>query len=147
MGGLSGGWRVDFPHHDCDKLFALAVDIESYPRFLPWCRSARIRHHDGNVLQVENRFGAGPLQINFRSRAVLDRPHSLEITSSDGPFHSFALTWRFEPLGTTGGRVVAQYRMELRSGLMQSLAHLSLGEIERRVVRNFTERVRAVYGR
>ncbi len=147
MTALAGGWAVDFPHHDQEQLFALAVDIESYPRFIPWCRLARIRSRHGNRLDVDNLFGAGPIQARFRSRAEFDPPHRLDITSRDGPFRHFQLIWMFQPLETGGCRVVADYRMELRSGLLQSLAHLSLVEVERRVVLKFRDRVRAVYGR
>jgi coenzyme Q-binding protein COQ10 len=144
---LAGGWVVEFPHHDQARLFALAVDIESYPRFIPWCRLARIRSRDGNRMEVDNLFGAGPIQARFRSHAEFDPPHRLDITSRDGPFRHFHLTWEFQPLETGGCRVRADYRMDLRSGLLQSLAHLSLPEVERRAVLKFKERVRTVYGR
>ncbi|CAA7614556.1 type II toxin-antitoxin system RatA family toxin [Magnetospirillum sp. SS-4] len=144
---LAGGWVVDFPHHDQTQLFALAADVESYPRFIPWCRLARIRRRDGNLLEVDNLFGAGPVQARFRSAAEFDPPHRLDITSRDGPFRHFRLTWVFETIETGGCRVRADYRMELRSGLLHSLARLSLPEMERRVVQNFKDRVRAACGR
>lgn len=147
MSRLAGGWVVEFPHHDPAHLFALAVDIESYPRFIPWCRLARIRRRDGGRLEVDNLFGAGPIQARFQSVAEADPPHRLEITSRDGPFRAFRLCWVFEPLAGDGCRVKADYQMELRSGLLHSLARLSLPEVERRVVQKFKERVRAVYGR
>ena len=147
MTPLAGGWTVDFPDHDAEQLFAVAVDIESYTRFIPWCRLARIRRREGNILEVDNLFGAGPLQARFRSRAEFDSPRRLDITATDGPFRLFHLGWRFEPRHGGGCRVVARYSMELRSGLLHSLARLSLSEVERRVVRNFKDRVRVVYGR
>jgi coenzyme Q-binding protein COQ10 len=147
MSKLEGGWMVDFPHHAAPQLFALAVDVESYPRFIPWCRLTRIRHREDNRLTVDNLFGAGPVQARFQSIAEFDPPHRLKISSHDGPFRSFHLNWVFEPLADSGCRVKADYHMELRSGLLQSLARLSLSEVERRVVQKFKERVRAVYGR
>ena len=147
MSALIGGWRVDFPHHDEEQLFAVAVDVESYPRFLPWCRLAHIRRRMGDSLEVDNLFGAGPVLARFRSHAEFDRPHRLDITARDGPFRLFHLGWRFEPGEHGGCRVTADYRMELRSGLLQGLARLSLPEVERRVVDSFKARVRTVYGR
>ena len=146
MTALTGGWRMDFPHHNAEQLFAVAADVEAYPRFLPWCRLARIRRQDGNGLEVENLFGAGPMQFRFHSHAQLDPPHGLDITAHDGPFRQFHLNWRFTPLGESGGRVVAEYRMELRSPLLQTLARLSLPDMERKVVQRFKERVRTVSG-
>ncbi len=144
MSVVAGAWVVDFPHLDRARLFAVAADIESYPRFIPWCRLARIRQRDGNRMEVDNLFGAGPIQARFRSHAEFDPPNRLDITSRDGPFRHFHLTWRFLALGAEGCRVEADYRMELRSGLLQSLAQVSMTEIERRVVQRFKERVRAV---
>ena len=33
-----------------DQLFELVADIERYPEFLPWCRAARIRKREGDVI-------------------------------------------------------------------------------------------------
>ena len=149
MSALVGGWHVDFPHHSCDQIFALAVDIESYPRFIPWCGQARIRQRLDDRLEVDNVFGSGPFQAHFQSTAELDPPHGLTITSDNGPFRQFKLQWKFEPLAEDGQgcRVRARYRMELRSALLHSLAAMTLPPMEHKVVHNFKERVRQVYGR
>jgi coenzyme Q-binding protein COQ10 len=143
---LAGRFRTDFPHLDCDRLFALAADIESYPGFIPWCRRARILERDGCCWLVENHFGAGPVDVRFHTTARPRPPEELEITASDGPFRSFRLLWRFLPLPGGGCRVEAGYRMSLRSPLLQGLAMLSMHEVERRVIRNFHDRARSVYG-
>ncbi|MGE5503320.1 MAG: type II toxin-antitoxin system RatA family toxin [Actinomycetota bacterium] len=143
---IRGGWSIDFPRLDAARLFALAVDIESYPQFLPWCRSARVRRRDGGVLDVDNHFGAGPLDVRFCSRAVAEEPTRLEITSEDGPFRRFRLVWLFEPQADGGCRVLADYELSLRSPLLQSLARLSMPELERKVARRFRDRARMLYG-
>jgi len=147
MRPLTGGWRVELPELSPAQIFALAVDIESYPRFLPWCRLARITRRGEGELEVENRFGAGPLLAGFHSTARFEAPDRLEITAKDGPFRSFRLLWRFEPLPPEGCRVIAQYSMELRSPLLHGMAALSLPGLEREVVSRFKGRVRAIYGR
>ncbi|CCG41071.1 type II toxin-antitoxin system RatA family toxin [Magnetospirillum molischianum] len=143
---LAGQWSLDFPTHSCEQLFNIAVDIESYPRFLPFCRTARIRHRHGNVLDVDNAFGAGPIQAHFQTRAVFDPPHRLEITSRQAPFTLFRLIWSFTPLPGGGCRVNAAYHVALRSSLLQSLARLSLPEFERRVLSGFRHQVSVVSG-
>jgi coenzyme Q-binding protein COQ10 len=143
---IRGGWSADFPRFDAAQLFAMAVDIESYPHFLPWCRAARVRRRDGDALEVDNHFGAGPVDVRFRSRAQGVAPERLEITSADGPFRRFRLLWRFEPLDGGGCRVHAEYEMSLRSALLQSLARLSMQDMERKVARRFRDRARMLYG-
>ena len=145
---LAGLWSLDFPNHACEALFAVAVDIESYPRFLPWCRAVRItrRGPDGLPRRVENLFGAGPVVARFESHAEPEPPHRLVIRAEAAPFRRFSLDWRFDPLPDGGCRASAAYHIELRSAVLQSLARLSLPEVERRVVQAFRDRVRLVHG-
>jgi coenzyme Q-binding protein COQ10 len=143
---LVGRIGADFPRLDCAQLFALASDIESYPQFIPWCRSARIVDRQPGLWLVENHFGAGPVDVSFHTQARPAPPDELEITSEDGPFRSFRLVWRFTNLPGGGGRVRADYRISLKSPLLQGLAAFSMPEVERRVMRNFKDRAASVYG-
>lgn len=139
--GLNGRFAVDIPGLAAAQLFAIASDIEAYPSFIPWCRSARVLETDGAVRQVENHFGAGPVDLRFGSRAEADPPQSLTITSEDGPFRSFRLDWTFRE-----GQVEARYHISLRSPLLQGLAAFAMPEVERRIVSQFRQRVKTLYG-
>jgi len=138
---LSGRFAADFPGLAAAQLFAIASDIESYPLFIPWCRSARVLSDDGAVRQVENHFGAGPVDMRFFTRAEADAPRTLCITSDDGPFTRFRLDWRF-----ADGRAEADYSIALRSPLLQGLAVFAMPEVERRIVSQFRQRVKALHG-
>lgn len=138
---LRGRFAADFPGLAATQLFAIASDIESYPLFIPWCRSARVLSTDGTVRQVENHFGAGPVDMRFFTRAEADAPHALSITSEDGPFRSFRLDWTFRE-----GHVEARYHISLRSPLLQGLAAFAMPEVERRIVSQFRQRVVALHG-
>ena len=145
MGPATGRFTADFPAYAPAQMFALAADIERYPEFIPWCRQARVLSRDGGALEVENHFGAGPIDAAFRTRAFAEPPHTLTITTADAPFRRFELAWRFEQWGA-GCRVVAEYALELRSPVVQVLARLALPEAERKVVRRFRERAAEIYG-
>ncbi|MCA1908729.1 MAG: type II toxin-antitoxin system RatA family toxin [Magnetospirillum sp.] len=138
---LRGRFAADFPGLAASQLFAIASDIESYPRFIPWCRSARVLAADGAVRRVDNHFGAGPVDMRFVTRAEADEPRALSITSDDGPFRSFRLDWRF-----ADGHVEADYSIALRSPLLQGLAVFAMPEVERRIVSQFRQRVEALHG-
>jgi coenzyme Q-binding protein COQ10 len=142
---LTGRMQADFPGLTPAQLFAVAADIESYPAFIPWCRSARIVERTDGVWRVENHFGAGPVDVTFTSLAHLASPDRLEITATDGPFRDFRLVWCFEALPNGGARATAEYRLALKSPLLQGLAALSMGEVERRVLHNFRARAKEVY--
>lgn len=146
MRPIAGRFAADFPEYGCEELFALAADIEHYPAFIPWCRRARIIARHGDVLEVENHFGAGPVDAAFRTRALPEPPHRLDISSDQSPFRSFQLVWHFTPMDATGCRVEAEYHMVLRSPLLHGLARLTLAEAQRKIVQRFRDRARALYG-
>ena len=126
-----------------EALFTLVADVEGYPAFLPWCRGVRVLADDGaGTRVVENRFGAGPFEARFVSRATAEPPRRLTIASSDGPFRALALEWRF-----TDGQASGEYSMTLRSPLLHGLARMALPEMERRVVARFQRRAAALGGR
>nr|WP_249209178.1 type II toxin-antitoxin system RatA family toxin [Magnetospirillum sulfuroxidans] len=138
--GLNGRFSVDFPRLTARQLFDIAADVEAYPSFIPWCRSAKITATDGDIRMVENHFGAGPVDLRFVTKAEATPPHRLIITSDDGPFRAFALDWRF-----ADGQVRAEYRITLRSPLLQGLASLAMPEVERRIITQFRHRAAALH--
>lgn len=145
MKPLSGRFAADFPRWSPGQMFRLAADIERYPAFIPWCKSARVLSEDGVERVVDNHFGIGPVDMRFLSRAVTRAPDSLDIIAADGPFENFRLIWRFTA-ATTGCRVEADYEIAFRSPMLHGLAGIVIHEVERRVLRRFEERAAEVYG-
>ncbi|HEY5293649.1 MAG TPA: type II toxin-antitoxin system RatA family toxin [Burkholderiales bacterium] len=128
------------------QLFDLVADVEKYPQFLPWILSSRILRREQNAVWVEMILGIGPLQQHFNSQAVLHRPHTIEITSSDAPFHWFRQQWQF----TTDheGRTVVGYSYDfsLRSQILDLIPPAVLDQAVRATLDAFEQRARQVYG-
>lgn len=144
---FTGGWSMVFPHRAPEELWTVAADVEAYPRFVPWCREARIlRRLDGQRLKVDNVYGTGPVRFRFRTIAELDPPRGLVIRSNDGPFRAFRLAWRFQSLPEGGCEAAAAFEARLHSNLLQSLMRLSWREAERRIIDAFRRRVVELYG-
>ena len=106
-----------------EQLFDLAADVECYPEFLPWWIAARVRKREGNVYFSDQVVGFGVFRERFGSKTVLHRPGRIDVTSTDGMFQNFSLTWLFGPLPDNGCRVELQVDLELRSNLVQNLFH------------------------
>ena len=47
------------------EMFELVSDIESYPRFLPWCRGARILSRDVDEVRASIEFAVGGVTWSF----------------------------------------------------------------------------------
>lgn len=100
-----------FMPYSCGQLFALVLDIEKYPEFVPGYRKARIICEEGGALTVEQEIGFGPATFRFRSRAEYVEGQRIFIHALDGPFRRFEVDWHFEP-GEQGCQVTARTRHE-----------------------------------
>jgi coenzyme Q-binding protein COQ10 len=138
-------WEREFPRFKPEQLFALVSDVESYPTFMPACLDARILERNDRVWRVENIFGVGPLQTRFISTAELDPPGRLDISSCDGPWRDFRMSWQFQPSGA-GCRVSCTSSMEFRSPLWGTLAKISESKMEERIIAAFEARAEALLG-
>ena len=133
--------RLPYP---ASALFDLAAAVEGYPHYLPGWISARITGEQAGVRHAEQCVGVGPVRMRFRSTAVLDRPHSIEVTSDDPQFRRMRFSWRFDGEQDPGCRVCLSIELELRSRLLQrGLEHLA-PMAAREVLRAFERRARQV---
>jgi len=131
--------------YTCDQLFALVLDIERYPEFVPGYRAARILRRDAQALEVEQRAGFGPLTIAFRSRAEFRAPARIHIHASDGPFRRLEVTWSFTPEDAGGCRVSADTCYEL-SGLLAPMVRGGMALFAPRLLDAFALRAARLYG-
>lgn len=103
----------------CEQVFALAADIERYPEFLTGWISARIMQREATICHVDQEVRFGPIRLRFKSTAVLQRPKRIDVTSTDGPFKYFGLSWVIAANSSGGCRISIEASVELQSGILQ----------------------------
>jgi len=128
-----------------EQLFDLVADVDKYPRFLPWCVGARVRHRTDRELISDLTIGFGPFRESFTSRVALDRPRSVLVTYENGPFRYLNNQWDFAP-HDVGTEVAFFVDFEFRSRILQSAIGVVFKEAVRRMVNAFRKRARDVYG-
>jgi coenzyme Q-binding protein COQ10 len=121
------------------------VDVDKYPRFLPWCVGARVRHRTDAHLICDLTIGFGPFRESFTSRVTLDRPRRVSVTYENGPFRYLNNQWGFAP-HEAGTEVAFFVDFEFRSRLLQSAIGVVFKEAVRRMVNAFRKRAYEVYG-
>jgi len=90
--------RSAIVEHSAGEMFALVDDIESYPRFLPWCRAAKVEERTAGEVQATLSVGMRGLNQIFSTRNELRAPEAMDMRLVKGPFRHFAAAWRFKPL-------------------------------------------------
>jgi coenzyme Q-binding protein COQ10 len=127
------------------QVFDLAADIEKYPQFLHGWMAARITQRDGNVWLVEQTMGLGPLQLKFTSKAVLDRPRRIDVTSTEEPFRQYSFSWQISELSTGGCHIGIAAQFEFRSMFLQVAANKLAPAMIADTLTSFERRAHALY--
>jgi ribosome-associated toxin RatA of RatAB toxin-antitoxin module len=131
--------------HSAGALFALVEDIESYPQFLPWCRSVRVeRGAEGTRAQLE--VGVGGLRQSFTTRNENQPGRAIDMRLVEGPFRRFTAAWRFDPLGQDACRVEFSMEYEFASRALGRLLEPLFESIANSMVEAFSRRADALHG-
>jgi ribosome-associated toxin RatA of RatAB toxin-antitoxin module len=88
--------------HTREQMFDLVNDVEQYPKFLHWCRAARVDLVQGNTVEATLEIGALGFHQSFRTRNTLARPERIGIDLVSGPFRRLRGEWRFAALPDGG---------------------------------------------
>lgn len=130
------------------QLFGLVADVEKYPEFIEWFVAVRIRHRDGNTLDVDQVVRFKGLRARFLTRAILDPPRRIAITAEEPRFKRFDQLWTFAPAPQTGTIVDYASTLELRSSLLQHAMQALFDErqVAQATVDAFARRAAQIYG-
>jgi coenzyme Q-binding protein COQ10 len=136
--------RKQLPY-SAQQLYELVADIESYPKFLPWCVAARNRSRNGNVLVSDLMIGFKMFRERFTSEVTLNDGR-IDVAYREGPFKYLTNHWIFEaqPDGST---IIDFYvDFEFRSKMLQSIVGALFNEAVKVMVGAFEKRARQLYG-
>ena len=134
-----------FPY-TAGQMFDLAADIERYPEFLPHWPRATIRRREGNVLYVLQEIDLGIRRLRFESRAVLERPDRLCVSSEALPFRSMLVDWRFVPDGQASV-ITLTIEIEMLSPVMEIVAGKLIRLMMLDVLDRFQQRAALLFAR
>lgn len=128
------------------QMFDLVNDVDSYPRFLPWCRSAAVLDKRDDWRRARIEMAKGPLHRSFTTRNEFDPGQRIRIRLEDGPFRKLAGDWHFEETPGGGCRVTLDLEFEFAGLLLQRAFGPVFNQIASTLVDSFCSRARAIYG-
>ena len=127
------------------QIYALINDIESYPLFLPWCKSAHVESRTETEVLATLNVRHGPLQLEFTTRNQLLPTSRVNMLLERGPFSHLEGTWLLTPIGDAGCRVELQMQFEFAVGIMSSVLTPLFAQTSASLVDAFVARAREVY--
>lgn len=128
------------------QMFDLVNDIESYPRFVPWCRAAWLVERSDSELKARLTLAKGKIEKSFTTRNRL-RPHDrIDVSLVEGPFRHLDGHWQFAP--TDGGtRIILDLEFELKNRLWKAALGPVFAQVANTLVDAFVRRAAEVYDR
>ncbi len=128
------------------QMFTLVNDMEAYPDFLPWCRSARILSHTEEEMCGEMEVARAGIRQRFSTCNRLVKNERIEIHLREGPFHKLHGTWVFNALAEDACKVELTMEFEFAGRLIDRAFGAFFSHIAATLVDAFCKRAGEVYG-
>jgi ribosome-associated toxin RatA of RatAB toxin-antitoxin module len=124
--------------------YELVEDVESYPKFLPWCVAATVGERSEGRTVATLTVGAKGLRQSFTTENRNLPGRSIEMRLVEGPFKHLAGAWRFTPLTSEATKVEFSLEYEFSSRVIAAALGPIFAHIADSTVEAFTRRAIAL---
>jgi ribosome-associated toxin RatA of RatAB toxin-antitoxin module len=128
------------------KMFELVNDVESYPQFLPWCRSGRLISRDERELCGEIEVARAGVSQKFSTCNRLYPYERIDLRLREGPFKRLDGSWRFDALREDACKISFVMEFEFSGRLINAAFGAVFAQIADNLVDAFCQRARELYG-
>ena len=134
--------REEVISHSAIKIFNIVIDIESYPKYIPWCTKMVINQRKKNEIfadmYVKYKF---ILAQKFRSHVKFDKNNlTIETSYIEGPLKNLTTKWKFEEIDKKNSKIFFDVNFEFNSYLHQKIAETFYPLIENKMIDSFRKR-------
>src|SRR5215831_12662321 len=126
--------------HSAAELYALVEDVESYPRFLPWCLASTVHERTAHATRATLTVGLRGVRQSFTTQNANRPGEAIDLRLVEGPFKAFAAGWRFTPLGPEACRIDFSLDYEFASRALGRLLEPLFDRIANTMVDAFARR-------
>ena len=135
-------YRQALVPYSAQQMYDLVNDINHYPQFLPWCKTAHVRAQTSEEITATLVLAKGGIHKAFTTRNRLTPTDRIDIDLVDGPFKHLTGHWRFQEQANGGCLVSVDLEFEFSSRILSMLLEPIFQEIAQTLVSAFTERAR-----
>jgi len=139
--------RSALVHYSPREMYDLVNDVESYPDFLPWCRSTTLISSSDTEMEASIDMAMGVLNRTFTTHNTMRPGERIELSLVDGPFSKLQGYWQFDKLKVDNAcKVSLDLEFEFDSAMMSVAAKPVFTQIANSLVDAFVRRAVDVYG-
>ncbi|MFY9589326.1 type II toxin-antitoxin system RatA family toxin [Rickettsia endosymbiont of Halotydeus destructor] len=125
------------------ELFYLVLDVESYPKFLPWCAAAKIISKNDEqiiaelVLQVKG--FSEKYQSSVTYQILDDERYVINAEAISGPFKYLKNIWQFSP-NVKGSLIEFNIDFKMQSIILDKLISTYFAKAAEKMINAFEKR-------
>ena len=127
------------------KIFDLVNDVEEYPKFLPWCKSASVYNKLKSEFYSDITIGFNLINETFTSRVVFIRPKKIISTATKGPFKQMVNQWNINFINNTSCEVILKIQYEFNSVFMEKILGNVFESATKKMISAFENRARQLF--
>lgn len=127
-------------------MFALVDDVDAYPEFLPWCKSAEVHDRTDDIVEATLELQKGKISKTFTTRNSRREYSSIDLALVGGPFRHLSGGWRFTDLGEAGSKVSLELEFEFDSRVADMMFGAFFEDTCNSLVDAFSKRAATIYG-
>lgn len=131
------------------ELFELVLDVEEYPKFLPWIEDVHVISHEGNVIIADMTAQFKSIKQTYRSEIKYDfmeEKAMIEVTAIPGMFSHLYNTWVFTQ---DGKATIVNFSVdfEFQSKIIHAVASPFFESVSKKMIQAFETQARVKYER
>jgi ribosome-associated toxin RatA of RatAB toxin-antitoxin module len=131
--------------YSAEQMFDLVVEIESYPKFLPWCSASQVFKQTDHELDGSLTIAYKSFSQAFRTHNHHTRPHEMQMRLIDGPFTHFCGHWKFTPLKPNGSLISFELHYTFKNMLLKMAVGAVFENIAKSIIHSFIEEANRRY--
>ena len=128
-------------------MYALVNNIEAYPDFLSWCKTAQVTNKSETHLQATIAVEVGKIKQSFSTGNTMQPGRSINMQLVEGPFRFLSGCWQFEPQANQSCQIRLVIEFEFKNKLLKLALSHTFNHIMESMVDAFTRRAVEIYGK
>lgn len=128
------------------QMFELVNNIEEYPRFLPWCHSAKVESRTDTEVVAALEIAWKGVHKSFTTRNTLVPYERMDMNLVNGPLKHMEGIWHFQALNDKACKVLLDLEFEFAGSFIDRLFEPVFSHIANSLVDAFCQRAMELYG-
>ena len=132
--------------YPAERIYALVIDIESYPQYMDGCVGAEVLKREPGLIEARLNLARGGVAQSFATRNLLQEHQSIELQLLEGPFDSFSGHWHFQQLGDMACKVSLDLEFHMNNSVLGAAVAKLFDSVTASLVDSLARRAKQLYG-